>query len=112
VLVLGEVGINKATEWALAECGPRVRLEGNQVTVDGRSYAGPEIAFLISCRRSDYPEHIVTVFAGVTTPAAAKVARLLFFYGWQSYIIFRDGTVIDRGDFPSEHADLEVRLAS
>jgi hypothetical protein len=33
--------------------------------------------------------------------AAAKVARLLFFYGWQSYLAFRDGAVVARGDFES-----------
>jgi hypothetical protein len=45
------------------------------------------------------------------TPAAAtKVARLLFFYGWQSYVVFEEGRVVSRGDFPSAQHDLEVRF--
>jgi hypothetical protein len=38
------------------------------------------------------------------------VARLLFFYGWQSYLVFQDGAVVARGDFPSQANDLEVRF--
>jgi hypothetical protein len=52
----------------------------------------------------------VTLFHGVTPAAASRVARLLFFYGWQSYLVFQDGAVVARGDFPSQANDLEVRL--
>jgi hypothetical protein len=65
---------------------------------------------LISCRHPDHPQHVVTLFYGQTPAAAAKVARLLFFYGWQSYVVFRDGAVVARGDFHPETRDLEVRF--
>jgi len=38
------------------------------------------------------------------------VARLLFFYGWQSYLVFRDGTVVARGDLGVARDELEVRF--
>jgi aminopeptidase N len=42
--------------------------------------------------------------------AVAKVARLLFFYGWNSFVLFKDGTVAARGDWPLPSDRMEVRL--
>jgi hypothetical protein len=53
----------------------------------------------------------VTLFHGTTPAAAAKVSRLLFFYGWQSYLVFQDGAVVARGDFLPDLKDSEVRFA-
>jgi hypothetical protein len=41
------------------------------------------------------------------------VARLLFFYGWQSYVVFEDGAVIARGDVdvPSDGLEVPVELS-
>jgi hypothetical protein len=68
-------------------------------SVDGTSYEGPTMALLASCRRDDYPDSVVTLLYGVTPEALGRVARLLFFYGWQSYVVFREGTVVARGDW-------------
>lgn len=110
LLVLGGPGVNRAAEWALRGCGEKVRIGQNAFTVDGRTYDGPGAALLVSCRHPERPGHVVTLFHGVTPAAASRVARLLFFYGWQSYLVFQDGAVVARGDFPSEANDLEVRF--
>jgi len=109
LLVLGGPGVNPAADWAVRGCGDKVRIEKDTFAIEGRTYDGPGTALLVSCRHPDRPEHVVTLFYGVTPAAAAKVARLLFFYGWQSYLVFQDGAVIARGDFPVPH-DLEVRF--
>jgi len=62
---------------------------------------------LVSCRHPERPERVVSLFYGATPEAAAKVARLLFFYGWQSYLVFQDGAVAARGDLPSAGDGLE-----
>ena len=110
VLVLGGPILNRLTEWAIRGCGDRIRLNGNNVMVNGRVYEGPELAVLVSCRHPKYPNHVVTVFFGQTPATATKIARLLFFYGWQSYVVFREGVVVERGDFPPEANELEVRF--
>ena len=110
VLVMGGPGANRVAEWAVRGCGEKVRIDKDAFTIEGRTYNGPGAALLVSCRHPDHPEHVVTLFYGVTTAAAAKVARLLFFYGWQSYLVFQDGAVVARGDFPSPQRDLEVRF--
>ncbi|MGH7251026.1 MAG: M1 family metallopeptidase [Nitrospiraceae bacterium] len=110
VLILGGPGVNRAADWAARGCGNAVSLGRDRFTVDGRSYEGPGMALLLSCRHADRPDRVVTLFYGLTPPAAAKVARLLFFYGWQSYLVFRDGAVVARGDFPPSQEEMEVRF--
>lgn len=112
LLILGGPGVNRSAEWAVRGCGRHVSLGNGSVTIAGTAYSGPDTAVLISCRHPDRPEHVVTLFYGQTPAAAAKVARLLFFYGWQSYVVFRDGVVAARGDFLPETRDLEVRFDS
>ncbi len=109
LLVLGGPGVNRAAEWAVRGCGDAVRIGKDSVTVEGRTYNGPGTAALLSCRHPDRPGHVVTLFYGVTPAAAAKVARLVFFYGWQSYLVFQDGAVIARGDYAGSR-DREVRI--
>ncbi len=98
VLVLGGPSVNRAAEWAVRGCGEKVMIEKDSFMIEGRTYNGPGAALLVSCRHPDRPERVATLFYGVTSAAAAKVARLLFFYGWQSYLVFQDGAVIARGD--------------
>jgi len=70
------------------------------------------MALLISCRHPDLPNHVVTIFYGLSPSAAAKVGRLLFFYGWQSYLVFKDGAVVDRGDIEPSPALSRAQWAS
>jgi hypothetical protein len=109
LLVLGGPGVNRAAEWAVRGCGESVRIGKDSVTIEGRTYNGPGMAALLSCRHPDRPGHVVTLFYGATPAAAAKVARLLFFYGWQSYLVFQDGVVVARGDYAGSR-DGEVRI--
>jgi len=110
LLVLGGPGVNRATEWAVRGCGKTVSLEDGSFTVEGKTYEGPGMALLISCRDPENPARQATLFYGLSPQAAAKVSRLLFFYGWQSYVVFRDGAVVARGDFLPAANDLEVLL--
>ena len=67
------------------------------------------MALLASCRRDDYPGSVVTFLYGVTPQALSRVARLLFFYGWQSYVVFHEGAVTARGDW-EDRMSSEVRF--
>jgi aminopeptidase N len=108
VLVLGGPGINGAAEWAVSGCRDQVSLEKNRATIEGHVYQGPNVAFLISCPHPEQPDRVITLFYGVSPSAAAMVARLLFFYGWQSYLVFQDGAVIARGNFSPARDNLKV----
>ncbi len=108
ILILGGPALNPAADWAVRGCEDRVTLGRDTFSIGGRVYEGSEMALLISCRHPERPEHVVTIFYGLSPDAAAKVARLLFFYGWQSYLVFRDGAVVARGDFAPRVNELEV----
>mgnify|MGYP000872210798 FL=1 len=109
VLVLGGPGENAAASDMLRYCGDHVHFTEKGFSVEGKSYEGPTMALLVSCRRDDQPGSVVTILYGVTPPALTRVARLLFFYGWQSYVVFHEGSVVARGDW-EDRMTVEVRI--
>lgn len=87
----------------LAAVGP----EGFRIA--GTSYEGHRMAMLLSCHRPDAPGSVVTVLYAMDPAAGAKVARLLFFYGWQSAVVFDEGTVTKREMWQEFQGMKEVR---
>jgi hypothetical protein len=110
LLLLGGPGGNHVVRQILEHCGSQVTVDRDRFTVGGRTYAEPGMALLVTCRRPDSPGSMATLFYGLSPQALSKVARLLFFYGWQSYVVFHDGAVIARGDFPTAQEGMEVLL--
>jgi hypothetical protein len=111
VLVLGgEASRSEIRSIMAKQCGERVVLNDRGVTVMGTLYEGPGLALLVSCHRVDRPGSVVTVLYTASQQAVAKVARLLFFYGWNSFVLFKDGAVAARGEWPLESDRTEVRL--
>jgi aminopeptidase N len=111
VLVLGAPESHLGIQAILADhCGERASLSNSGVTVMGTAHEGPGLALLVSCHRVDRPGSVVTVLYAATPQAVEKVARLLFFYGWNSFVLFKDGTVVTRGEWPLASEGTEVRL--
>jgi hypothetical protein len=111
VLVLGTPESRSGIQAILANhCGERATLSDSGVTVMGAAHEGPGLALLVSCHRVDRPGSVVTVLYAATPQAVVKVARLLFFYGWNSFVLFKDGEVVTRGEWPRASEGTEVRL--
>lgn len=111
VLVLADPGGRSAVRALIAEsCRDRVVLEDAGFRIDGQAYEGPALAVLCSCPRANVPGSVVTVLYGTTPSAVAKVSRLLFYYGWQSYVFFRDGAAEQRGLWEPARDVKEVRI--
>jgi len=91
-------------------CGDLVKLHEGGVTLAGVAHDGAGIAVLVSCHRRDHPGSVVTLLYAVTPKAAAMVSRLLFFYGWNSYVLFTDGHAVSRGEWASAHDRMEVAI--
>jgi len=87
-----------------------VALREEGFEIDGTSFEGPTLAVLFSCHRPEAKGSVLTVFYAVTPEAASKPARLLFFYGWHSYIVFQEGAAAARELWQVPHATKEVRL--
>jgi len=111
VLVLGTPSFRRALQPILEQhCGRRVQLREGGVTIDGKAYDGPGIAVLVSCHRRDHPGSVVTWLFAVSPEAATTVARLLFFYGWNSVVVFQDGKAIARSEWESSQTRKEVMI--
>ena len=102
--------MNASTSGVLDWCGPKVQVSEGAVRINGESFSGNDIAVLVSCTNPEYPDHVGTAFWGTDPGAVSYVARLLFFYGWDSYLVYRNGRVIARGSFPPEAQGLTVDL--
>jgi len=111
VLVLSTPASRAALQPALKEhCGSRVQLRDDGVTIEGKSYDGQGIAALVSCHRRDRPGSVVTWVYAVSPQAATTVARLLFFYGWHSVVVFQDGKAIARSEWDAPQTRMEVSI--
>lgn len=114
VLVLGSGESRAAVQSVLApHCGNRISLVDRSFLVDGVVYEGAGTALLASCHRVDRPGSVITLLYAMTPQAASTISRLLFFYGWNSFVVFKDGAVVTRGEWPveSDRTDrMEVRV--
>jgi len=111
VLVLATPAFRAALQPVLeSHCGRQVHLREGGVTIEGRPYDGPGIAALVSCHRRDHPGSVVTWLYAVSPSAGTTVARLLFFYGWSSVVVFQDSKVIARNEWKAPEASMEVSI--
>ena len=86
------------------------RCKQERATILGETYEEPDMAFLITCPHPNFANHTVSLFFGLTPEAVAPVARLLFFYGWDSYLVYKQGRVVARGMFQPVHSSREFAI--
>ena len=109
-LILDDPHTNHLTAKVIEHCPKDFKWEPDKLTIRGQTFEGPKISWLISCPHPTLPGHTLTVFSGFSDSAVSRVARLLFFYGWDSYLVFKDGKVISRGILDTTNEDLGVSL--
>ncbi len=110
VLAFGGPTQNAVTAEVLRWCGSRVTYKDQDLTIEGTTFSGENTAVLLSCANPKHPDHVGTVFFGLTPDAVKPVARLLFFYGWDSYLVYQHGKVVARGSFVPQAQELTVDL--
>ena len=110
LLILGNPQHNQESRTGLASCGKTVQLQDDSITIGGETFEGSDIAWLFSCPHPQHPTHVISFFSGFSPAAISRVARLLFFYGWDSYLVFQNGKVIKRGLFPPSTTNLDITL--
>jgi hypothetical protein len=64
--------------------------------VDGVDYTGEGNAVLVSARNPNNEDYDVTFYFG-NSPQSMFKAGYMFFYGWDSFVVFDNGNVIGRG---------------
>ena len=109
-LILGNPKHDQMVGEGLAGCGEKVQVDQDRFTIQGQTFEGSGMALLVSCPHMLYPGGVVSLFFGLSPSAVKHVARLLFFYGWDSYLVFRDGKVLVRGMFNPPGSPLKIQL--
>ncbi|MDT7043398.1 M1 family metallopeptidase [Candidatus Nitronereus thalassa] len=110
VLAFGGPEQNATTAEVIGWCGSRIKVDGQGVTIEGTTYSGEQTAILVSCANPKQPSHVGTAFFGLSPGAVRHVARLLFFYGWDSYLVYQHGKVVARGSFAPQVKEFTVKL--
>ncbi len=108
VLAMGDPRTNPWVARILGWCGTRVRLSGQDITIEGTTYSGKDVAVLVNCAHPLHAGQVGTVFFGFSHEAVRGLSRLLFFYGWDSYCVFERARVVARGMFEPPTDDLAV----
>ncbi|MGD9850474.1 MAG: M1 family metallopeptidase [Nitrospirales bacterium] len=111
-LTIGAIARQTLEDRSRNLCQDVVHVSSRKVTILNQPYESPDMAFLLSCPHPDHPGHTMTFFFGLSPEAMMPVSRLLFFYGWDSYLVFQQGHVVARGLLDPVHSAQEIMLPS
>ena len=109
-LIIGTPALKLLESKTLQSCNKDVQVETEHATILGKTFEEPDMAFLITCPHPNFANHTVSLFFGLTPEAVTPVARLLFFYGWDSYLVYKQGKVVARGMFQPVHSSREFTI--
>jgi hypothetical protein len=109
-LIIGTPAPQLLEAKTLQACNKHVQMESGRITILDQVFEGPDMAFLITCPHPNFSNHTVSFFFGLSPKAVTPVARLLFFYGWDSYLVFQQGKVVARGMFQPVHSAREFTI--
>jgi hypothetical protein len=112
ILLLGGPQDHPMVARMVEGCGDSIVFGDGSVTIDGKLFSGEDTAFLISCQNPQAPGQVISVLSGFSYEAIQRMSRLLFFYGWDSYLVFQNGKVVDRGMFKAPQNALHVLLSA
>jgi aminopeptidase N len=98
VLFSGGPAMGPLFDWVQKALPDGMSLKRHAFRVGGKEYREAGNALLLSIRNPDNPAHVVSIFYGLTLGAAKSIAPLLFFYGWNTYVVFENGKVIARSE--------------
>ena len=110
VFILGGPGQNRALELFKGLLPSSLELGDGFFTIAGKTYQAKENALLVSFRNPFHPDLVASIFFGLSPESAGRISPLLFFYGWDSYVVFEAGKVIEKRDFPPPAQPLTIRF--
>ncbi len=109
-LIIGTPARQLLESKTLQACNKHVQMESGHITILDQVFEGRDMVFLITCPHPNFSNHTVSLFFGLSPEAVMPVARLLFFYGWDSYLVFKQGMVVARGMFQPVHSAREFTI--
>ncbi len=109
VLCLGAPGYNTLMSRLVEDIGEPFGVTDVGFTVDGSEYNDEAAAILVSSRNPYNSDYDLTFYFG-NSPQAIFKAGLIFFYGWDSYVVYESGSPVTRGQWEPGRGPLFVHL--
>jgi hypothetical protein len=110
VLFLGGEATNAAIAKIKNQMPKEIEINKNSFRIGKDNYRLSVHAFLASFASPFNPDKIFTIFLGLSESAASEVAPRLFYYGWDSYLVFDSGKVIVQKDLPPRAEPMLARI--
>ncbi|MGZ3538960.1 MAG: M1 family metallopeptidase, partial [Thermodesulfobacteriota bacterium] len=99
VMLLGENWKTPVISKFLSNLPKPIDRKEGPFSVRGERVVESDESLLVSFSNPLHPGKWVTLYFG-RSPSALSRARYIFFYGWDSYVLFKGGRPKERGNFP------------
>lgn len=99
LVLLGESWKNPLFSRLMMNLSPPVQLNEGLWLVDGEKVDKEDLSLLVTYSHPLQPGKWVTLYFGLSANSLSRV-RFIFYYGWESYILFKSGRPLTRGNFP------------
>lgn len=87
-----------------------VRFQDGAFFLKGKKIGEEDESFLLTYPHPLSPGRWISLYFGLS-PMSLDRARFIFFYGWDSYLLFKRGRPVDRGNFSPRGSFLSYRFA-
>jgi len=98
IICYGSPRINSIAMQLAGEAGSMINLDLDRFAVDDIEYNEEGYSALVSVRNPYNTDHNITFYFG-NSPQAVFKAGYIFFYGWDSYVVYENGNAGNRGEW-------------
>jgi len=109
ILCLGNGNQNSIVDELSVSLSESVSFAGQGFEVNGTPYSDDGYSILTTTRNPLNPDYDITFYMG-TSPQAVVKASYMFFYGWDSFVVYLDGSPVDRGEWDMGHGPYYYEL--
>lgn len=99
LVLLGESWKNPLFSQLITDLSPSVQLNEGTWFVGGEKVDKEDASLLLTYPHPSRPGKWVTLYFGLSASSLSR-ARFIFYYGWESYVLFKNGRPLVRGSFP------------
>ncbi len=92
------LGTKQSNKWISHFLPPSIRWEKEAIEISKRAFTGRQYALLYSfCFPEECGKRWVTIYGG-NSPEALQRSHLLFYYGWEPFVVFENGLPVFRAE--------------
>ncbi|MFN4182741.1 MAG: M28 family peptidase, partial [bacterium] len=92
------VGHPERNFWVSTFLPPSVVWKKDTIQLGGRNYTGQGFSLLVTyCLPEECGKRWITIYGGNSAEAYER-AQLVFYYGWEPYVVFSKGVPVERGN--------------